>query len=509
MASKTELDITIKAKDEASREIGKVTDSLGGLSGILGTAGKAIVGFGIAGASAAAAFGIASINQYSKVGDEVEKMSKRTGLAAESVSALRVAADMGGTSIETIEKSIKKMQLGMEVAADGTSTFGNVLNQLGLDAEEFEGQGLDAHFMGIGNAIGAVKDPTLRAQLAMEAFGVSGTQLLPMFEEGAFSMEEWKQKAKELGVSFDEVSAGNAARLNDAIGAMKTAFAGLTLQVGGELAPVITDLIENQLIPLSTQFIAMLPTIGEVTDGFKGLWQSFVQAVEAFDQSTGIITQLRIGFQEVWDRVANELAPALRELWVAMQPLMPLIEALAKVALVALVLALKIAIELLLIIIKAFVDMATFAAKVATTLLTIFKPAIETTKAVIQSLIGPIQQAIDMFNGMRAAAAAAYAAAQNAVSRAVNTITGRATGGPVTGGTPYIVGERGPELFVPSSSGTIVPNGALSGSPSIKLFEGATINVTNSADEDRLVRKVASELANVLQSQRGGLATQY
>jgi len=38
---------------------------------------------------------------------------------------------------------------------------------------------------------------------------------------------------------------------------------------------------------------------------------------------------------------------------------------------------------------------------------------------------------------------------------------GRADGGPVTGGTPYIVGERGPELFVPNSSGAIIPNEAM------------------------------------------------
>ncbi|WP_316150428.1 phage tail tape measure protein [Cupriavidus sp. BIC8F] len=37
----------------------------------------------------------------------------------------------------------------------------------------------------------------------------------------------------------------------------------------------------------------------------------------------------------------------------------------------------------------------------------------------------------------------------------------RADGGPVTGGGPYLVGERGPELFVPNSSGNIVPNHAL------------------------------------------------
>ena len=35
----------------------------------------------------------------------------------------------------------------------------------------------------------------------------------------------------------------------------------------------------------------------------------------------------------------------------------------------------------------------------------------------------------------------------------------RAHGGPVTGGDPFIVGEEGPELFVPSRSGQIIPNG--------------------------------------------------
>ena len=34
----------------------------------------------------------------------------------------------------------------------------------------------------------------------------------------------------------------------------------------------------------------------------------------------------------------------------------------------------------------------------------------------------------------------------------------RASGGPVSAGTPYMVGESGPELFVPSSGGAIVPN---------------------------------------------------
>jgi|DEB0MinimDraft_6_1074348.scaffolds.fasta_scaffold00106_2 hypothetical protein len=42
-------------------------------------------------------------------------------------------------------------------------------------------------------------------------------------------------------------------------------------------------------------------------------------------------------------------------------------------------------------------------------------------------------------------------------------LTGKAVGGPVFSNTPYIVGERGPELFMPNRSGSIVPNGQLMG----------------------------------------------
>ena len=50
---------------------------------------------------------------------------------------------------------------------------------------------------------------------------------------------------------------------------------------------------------------------------------------------------------------------------------------------------------------------------------------------------------------------------------------GRANGGSVTGNTPYMVGERGAELFVPQRSGTIIPNNQLS---SVMGGGGTTFN---------------------------------
>ena len=47
------------------------------------------------------------------------------------------------------------------------------------------------------------------------------------------------------------------------------------------------------------------------------------------------------------------------------------------------------------------------------------------------------------------------------------TVGVRANGGPVKGGSSYLVGERGPEMFSPGVSGTITPNHALGGSTNI------------------------------------------
>lgn len=62
-------------------------------------------------------------------------------------------------------------------------------------------------------------------------------------------------------------------------------------------------------------------------------------------------------------------------------------------------------------------------------------------------------------------------------------ITGKAEGGPVTGGTPYIVGERGPELFVPNRSGGIVPNNAMGGQVNVTLQAGAFLGSSDDARE--------------------------
>ena len=75
--------------------------------------------------------------------------------------------------------------------------------------------------------------------------------------------------------------------------------------------------------------------------------------------------------------------------------------------------------------------------------------------------------------GAAAAALAATAPFVTAITGLVSGVVGaRADGGPVTMGMPYLIGERGPEVFVPNTNGAVIPNNKLGGSPiSINLIE--------------------------------------
>ena len=87
---------------------------------------------------------------------------------------------------------------------------------------------------------------------------------------------------------------------------------------------------------------------------------------------------------------------------------------------------------------------------------------------------------------------------------------GRAAGGPVTKNSPYVVGERGPELFVPNTHGKIVPNKSLGGGggPITVNVDASGSSVEGKEQEGReLGKAVAIAVQNEMIRQRrpGGL----
>ncbi|MDF2383212.1 hypothetical protein JMG10_17140 [Nostoc ellipsosporum NOK] len=77
---------------------------------------------------------------------------------------------------------------------------------------------------------------------------------------------------------------------------------------------------------------------------------------------------------------------------------------------------------------------------------------------------------------------------------------GRATGGPVSPGRPYLVGERGPELFVPASAGSVAATPGTAGPREVRVA------ITVNARADTAPRALAQSSRQVARAVKAALA---
>ena len=83
-----------------------------------------------------------------------------------------------------------------------------------------------------------------------------------------------------------------------------------------------------------------------------------------------------------------------------------------------------------------------------------------------------------------------------AIGNIASAFFGRAGGGTVGSRQPYLVGERGPELFVPENPGRIIPNqGAVGQTAAAGKRTNITINITNQGSGNDMTRRSAGQVA--------------
>ena len=78
---------------------------------------------------------------------------------------------------------------------------------------------------------------------------------------------------------------------------------------------------------------------------------------------------------------------------------------------------------------------------------------------------------------------------------------GKALGGPVSANKAFLVGERGPEMFMPNSAGTIIPNNKLGGGDSITNIVNVSVDASGSSVEgdDATSQQLGQTIALVVQ----------
>lgn len=392
-----------------------------------------------AGAAAAAYAGKLAIDGV-KAAIEDEAAQVRLATSLKNVTGATEA------TISATEDYITKTSLATGVADDELRPSLDRLVRATKDVTEAQKlQNLALNISaGTGKDLGAVSEALGKAYDgnfgALKKLGVS-------IDENIIKSKDFDAATKVLATTFAEQANIQADTFDGKIRRLNVAFAEGKETVGAFILDAITPLIEltvEKVIPALSEFSSNISdNLGPVFSEFFGIVKAIAIPIfeglkAAFDRVSDAVKNNKEGlsdakdlFMDVFSFVKNYLAPVLGTV-------------------------LKVALEavggVLAGLISGFSRLASFIASVVDRI----KDLIALVKS--NPLIKGIGSVIDnVFGG------------------------GRAAGGPVTGGTTYLVGEKGPELFTPNSSGNIIPNGAGAGRATINLTVNGAIDPEGTA----------------------------
>jgi hypothetical protein len=188
---------------------------------------------------------LASAKSFASAGSAMLEMSQRTGVSVEALSELKFAAEQTGVGVEELENGIRKMQKAVVEAAKGSSSARQNLALLGLAVKDLDGLSPDEQFKLIADRLSQIEDPTVRAAMAMEFFGKSGTALLPMLVGGAAGIDAFAAQARALGLVMSTESAESAHKFSQALDILWRVIRSGVNAIGSALAPALTQVAQH------------------------------------------------------------------------------------------------------------------------------------------------------------------------------------------------------------------------------------------------------------------------
>lgn len=477
MAEK-DLQITLTAKDEASSKLKAAGEAItGAFKKISIASSAALVGIG--------AFAVKSVKDLAGVAEEITNLSKQTGVTVAGVQALRLASDQSGISLEAMAGAIKKMQLNL-VTADADK-LEESLGFLNLKFNDIANLKPEEQFFEIGNEIAKIQDPMQRTAMAVDLFGKSGTDVLAIFGDGATTLQEWTKKAEEMGVMLDSKTIEAALKADDAFDNFDATVKGIVQTVAVDFLPVITQMVE-EIKPVIQNVISWMKENKELTIQI-GKWTLAVLAVGAalgplitvvgalgtaltFLAANPIVliigALVAMGAAVVSLYKNNEdFRNAVEKAWNSIKEIIgPTVEFIYNV--------IKGLIDTLLPLWKGFWDdMVAVVTAVKDTIVGV----VDTIAGAVKSVTGAVQSVGDAsFNAGRS-----FGKSVGSAFSSVKSFLGFADGGRPQVGVPSVVGERGPELFVPDTAGTVIPNGKWQGGGTSIYITGNTLLDDNAA----------------------------
>ena len=467
-------------KTDVSNATGAMGKFKAGSNAALGMVKANAGALAAAGGSALIAFAVKGVNAFQDLAISAGKFAVATGLSVEEASRfIEVGGDIG-IEAGVIESAIGKMNKTL-----GSSP--GVFAKLGVEIARTEGGATDVNqtFLNVVDRLNAIKDPAQRAAAATELLGKGWTGMSELIAMGSDKLNESLTEVSDSKV-IDKEELKKAENYRAAMDNLNGAFEDMALELGESLIPSLVIAVEK---------MAKLAEYGGTfLKGAGGAVQLSKEQLAEFGHAASIAAiegeKLGDAYREMVPNALgyvllkvndaleeqDELVTELSEAWQILLGTLDTQEAFANLE------------ESLGAVyeagIKAFGGGAEEVAKYEQEVRDHIRAVADL--AIALDLTFGEQNKLKIFVDTGDLAAADEYLAK--ISRGFGVDLGfgvgiqgaRQNGGPVMGGSSYLVGERGAEIFTPSSSGMITPNSAIGGNT-------ITINVQG-ADPQAVVR---------------------
>lgn len=209
--------------------------------------------------SAAAAAGLTGMAglavEAAQSADEINTLSKQSGIAADTIQKMQYAADMLDVDMNTAVGAAAKLKRGLDKNED-------TLVSMGVAVRDSNGQyrDMESIFMNTIAALSRIDNETERDKVAMDLFGKSADELAGYIDDGGQAFRELSQQAQENGLIISDEDLQKANEFNDTLDELKAT-------VGADLLKAGTS-IGQALLPVLEKVAGFITT---VVDGFANL----------------------------------------------------------------------------------------------------------------------------------------------------------------------------------------------------------------------------------------------
>lgn len=271
-------------------------------------------------ASAATAAATAVFNLTAEAGlfaDDINTLSKQTGLDTGTLQELTYAADLIDVDVETIAKSMAKLTKNMTSTSKDVQGAFSALGVSIRDDVTGELRNNEEVFNDLITALGKVENETERDNLAMQIFGKSAQDLNPLILGGAEQLQKLSESARDAGLILSQDALDSLNGFNDSLDVLKGNLSASKNVLAGSFSgglKNITDEIGNE-IPEITKALSKMFDPSTAEEGEK----EFREIINRLSSSIGkdireMLPVFLNGMNAILEGVIAELPPAVSTL---------------------------------------------------------------------------------------------------------------------------------------------------------------------------------------------------